>query len=139
MTVCAAFSSDLAVRSQRRSENTYTYEFTASFFTYSDLLSTTELPSNDPHETSSMQPPSAQQTPNTTKLGGPTTVVGKNGESNRDQKILKPVVSFSGLAADERDQYAAIVTDLGGEVDNQLTLGEKATHLIVHTPSEFGY
>ncbi|CAH8842529.1 unnamed protein product [Trichobilharzia szidati] len=45
------------------------------------------------------------------------------------------VISFTGLPSDERDHYTEIVERLGGEVDNQGTLSEKATHLIVHTPT----
>ncbi|TNN07289.1 DNA topoisomerase 2-binding protein [Schistosoma japonicum] len=45
------------------------------------------------------------------------------------------VVSFTGLSLDERDRYAEIVERLGGEVDNQTTLSERTTHLIVHTPT----
>ncbi|TPP62055.1 hypothetical protein FGIG_11559 [Fasciola gigantica] len=101
-----------------------------------DLSSTSaEPPSRDAHETTPMQPPPPQQTSNTAKSGSVTTVVGKRSESSRDLNPVRPVISFSGLATDERDQYAAIVADLGGEVDNQLTLSEKATHLIVHTPT----
>ncbi|VDP88967.1 unnamed protein product [Echinostoma caproni] len=85
--------------------------------------------------TTSMQPPAANTNPRGTSVG--TTVNGKSGELNEERPTKQPVISFSGLAADERDQYAAIVTELGGEVDNQLTLSEKTTHLIVHTPSEF--
>ncbi|CAH8530376.1 unnamed protein product [Heterobilharzia americana] len=50
---------------------------------------------------------------------------------------LKPtyVISFTGLPSDERDYYAEIVERLGGEVDNQTTLSERTTHLIVHTPT----
>ncbi|CAH8530265.1 unnamed protein product [Dicrocoelium dendriticum] len=45
------------------------------------------------------------------------------------------VVSFSGLAPDARDHYANVVNQLGGEVDNQLTISDETTHLIVHTPT----
>lgn len=45
------------------------------------------------------------------------------------------VISFSGLAPDTRDHYANVVNQLGGEVDNHLTISDDTTHLIVHTPT----
>ncbi|KAF5404688.1 DNA topoisomerase 2-binding protein 1 [Paragonimus heterotremus] len=55
--------------------------------------------------------------------------------NEKAEKKSRHVISFSGLAPDVRDHYANVVSQLGGEVDNQLTISEETTHLIVHTPT----
>ncbi|VEL22674.1 unnamed protein product, partial [Protopolystoma xenopodis] len=44
------------------------------------------------------------------------------------------VFCFSGLSQEERDHYSGVVVQLGGEVDGQLIISQKATHLIVSAP-----
>lgn len=43
--------------------------------------------------------------------------------------------SLSGLTQEERERYANIVHELGGELDNGLAVSEATTHLILHAPT----
>ncbi|KAF8565430.1 hypothetical protein P879_06977 [Paragonimus westermani] len=67
-----------------------------------------------------------------------TKQANAKGSIEANEKVEKKsrhVISFSGLAPDARDHYANVVNQLGGEVDNQLTISQETTHLIVHTPT----
>ncbi|CAL8101620.1 unnamed protein product [Calicophoron daubneyi] len=69
------------------------------------------------------------------KFKEPSAKPQANGEvCPAKQQPERHVIAISGLPSDERDHYAAIVAQLGGEVDSQLSMSERTTHLIVHTP-----
>ncbi|BHF61715.1 DNA topoisomerase 2-binding protein 1 [Sparganum proliferum] len=43
--------------------------------------------------------------------------------------------SLSGLTQEERERYANVIHELGGELDNGLAVSEATTHLILHAPT----
>ncbi|OON14363.1 BRCA1 protein [Opisthorchis viverrini] len=65
----------------------------------------------------------------------PQTATKDVPASREPEPPRRYVISFSGLPNDARDHYAHVVSQLGGEVDSQLTISEHTTHLIVHTPT----
>uniref|UniRef100_A0A5K3EHW4 BRCT domain-containing protein n=2 Tax=Mesocestoides corti TaxID=53468 RepID=A0A5K3EHW4_MESCO len=91
-----------------------------------------EVPPPCPVNTTSngpVQPPPASE-----NLIAGRASAGTVPQRTADPKRLR-VFSLSGVNQDERVRYQAIISELGGDLDPGMSIGEATTHLIIHAPS----